>query len=270
MPQEVIDKYEAKLESRMGDIKAAETQRADDMMLSIRQRVDSGKITSYNDLSPDELVALGNHRTSAKNFIESESKKSDKELEQSVAGTDFYYQMREDPLRLKATPIATIMGMRGEIGSARMDKLLTERDRLIKQPDIEKQATVDAQQFKELANRAKVTDKAELVHFQDRAEEAIVDFQNKNRRTATREEKKQIIVSTLTTLPVTTKGLLWGTNTTDKRGGDVLFKQNIQVPEKDRKDIIATLQARGIKAPDDDIIRTMFAGLQASRQGLTR
>lgn len=267
-PRDVVEKAEAKLESKWGDYKAASAQRVDDTMLNIRQRVDSGELTHPDQLTPQEKAVLGNHVTSAQSFIESASRKSDKALALSPSGTDFYYQMREDPLRLKATSIATIMGMRGDLGSERTNKLLDERDRLIKQPDVEKQATIDAQQFKSLANLAKVTDKAQLVHYQDRAEEAIVAKQTELKRTLTREEKKQIIISTLTELPVTTKGTFWGTNTVTKRGGDVQYKQNIQVPEAFAKGKRAEAKARGYGELSDDQVRGMYAMALANEQGL--
>lgn len=268
---ETISAAEAKLESRWGDAKAANAQRVDELMLSIRRRIDSGELVSPDQLSSQEKTLLGNNVTNARNLIEAESRKSDKALALSVAGTDFYYQMREDPTRLKATSIATIMGMTPDIGRARVDALLTERDRLIKQPDIEKQAVIDAQQFKALAAKANITDKAALVQYQDRIEELIVEKQNALKRSLTREEKKDVIISAFTTFPVKTEGMLWGlfgTGSTTKRGADIAYKQNIIVPEEYRKSILAQAKAAGAPVPDDDELRSMYSARLAREQRL--
>lgn len=186
-----------------------------------------------------------------------------------------YFAFKEDPVKLKNSSIADIMALAPEIGKSRMLALEAERDRLIKLPEREKQATIDADQFRELTNRAGINTKTEagkkeFVHLKDRTEEMILAEQTRLNRSLSRDEKKQIITSALTTVPVNAS-TWWGAPSggqMDKRTADVNFKENIIVPVDFKASIARQAKLAGLDMPDDGTLRNMYVATLAKKQGL--
>lgn len=249
-------------EAMLADVEKSLGQQSDSLLTDIMSRVDSGEITQYGDLTPQELATLGQKRTSVRSYIEANSRRGEKALQLSVAGTSFYYNLYTDPVALKSSNVADIMALAPEIGRERVNTLLQKRAEYINRPESEKIAVLDADQFRAMAMRMGFNPKSgeakkELILIKDRAEEAITVKQGELKRTLTREEKGEVIKRMMVEVPAVRArytGVFGGGATTmTKRGYDIENPENVIIPAKDKASIIADARRYGHELTDAEI-----------------
>jgi hypothetical protein len=276
-PPEVVDKALTKAETQFNDIRTDQDQKAENVLTDIMAAVDAGKVTKYSDLTPDQLTLLGTKRTAARSYIESGNKADQNLATLSVVATEFYYDLYTDPVALRSTPIEKLMAMAPDIGQQRVNALLQKRAEYISKPEIEKAATLDADQFKANAlkfgfNINNAATKKELILIEDRVKAEITDLQNDKKRTLTREEKDTITKRMMTEFPqvaVKRKGRLeifGGENDTiPKRGYQVVNPANIIVPDDIKARIMAAYKAKGLN-PTESQMRNDYAAYLAAQK----
>lgn len=263
-------------EAMYNDTLQSLSQQSDGTLTDIMARVDAGEITRNSDLTPQELAVLGQKRTSAYAYIEANSRRGEKALKLSVAGTDFYYTMLTDPVALTSASIADIMALSPEIGNDRVNSLLNQRKDYVNRPESEKAAMLDADQFRAAAvrmgfNPKRKKDKEELILIKDRTEEAITVKQAELKRTLTREEKGDVIKKMMVEVPAVQArytGVFGGNKTTmTKRGYDIEHPENVVVPEKEKAKIVADARRYGRQLSDTEIRDVYARRLVDTQQG---
>lgn len=258
---EEVAKAQTKVESMYGDVDKSLNQQSDDVLVKIQGRVDAGEVTSYDQLSPSELSILGLKRNSARAYIEGAAGRADKALELSPAVISFFYTLKSDPVALKEASIAQISALAPEIGRENVQKLQTQRSIFINQPEAEKAAIVDADQFRATAMRMGYnlsSDKAkkDLLLIKDRTEQAIAVKQGELKRTLTREEKGNIIKQMMVEIPevrATRTGVFGGGTTMKKRGYELEYPENVIIPEQEKAKIMADARRYGRNLSDSEV-----------------
>lgn len=272
-PQEAIDMATTRLAARWGDAKAAQAQREEETLIDLRRRIDDGRVTDFAQVTPGERALLQDKAHVVKSYIETEGRKADKNLELSVEGTGLFFALREDPVRLKNSSVADIMKLAPEIGRARMLALEEERDKLIRQPEHEKQALIDADQFRNLMNKAQLDTKTDegkkrFVDIKDRAESYIIAEQNRTGKSLSRADKEKFIATALTEVPVRTKSWWGWTGTDTKRVIDVQYRENIIVPPDFKAAMLRKAAQAGDQEPTAEDLRRMYIGTLTTAQKL--
>lgn len=276
MPIKVIDEAQARVATRWADVQAAQKQRADETMLSLKQRMDTGQVTDLAQVTPDEWTTVGNERGNVMAYLKGAQADEEVKLKMSPAGSAAYFDLKADPFALKNAPMGQLWALRPLIGKDRVDSLLAEQAELIKNPVHEKEANIDASQFRELARRAGFDPgtkdgKVALEPILNRVEEAVVAEQNKgpHPHVLTRAEKEKIIVGALTTLPALAEKRWYapqdyfGTNSGEFRGAEIPFPGSIVipptfVPPDFKAAAVAAAAAKNQPAPNDIDLRKRY------------
>lgn len=276
--QGLIDAALKRAESEFNDMRSGMNQESENVLLSVMERVDGGSIRSYDDLTPSELMSLGKNRVAARSYIDSGNKRMEDKISGSDVAIEFYYSMLEDPAKLANASVKDILELSEDLGKDRVKSLLDKRNTYRTQPENERAASVDADQFNSWAMKFgyKLSNKEHrdaLIFVRERTESAINRLQNEEKRSLTREEKDKVIKSMMVEFPTVKArwkgGMFSGSQTTmEARGYDIRDPRNIIVPDDARKDIVSAYRRNGVTNPSESQIRDGYVDWLMTKEGI--
>jgi len=266
-PQEIIDAAMKKVEAEFNDIRTSANQKSEDTATNIMAKVDSGEITSYEQLTPEQLVVLGKNRTGIRSYIDAANKRGAEDVGKSDVAIEFYYTMMEDPAKLKNSTIKDILELSSDLGQEKVNQLLNKRLQLRTQPETERAATVDSDQFRAWSKKFgygnSKQDKEQLIYIKEEVERTVNRIQNEEKRTLKREEKDKIIRGLMVEFPrvkAVYRGGIFGGKTTEmsKRGYEIEDPRNIIIPDDVRAVLSSAYKAGGVLNPTESQLRDAY------------
>lgn len=186
-----------------------------------------------------------------------------------------YWNMLEQPDRLKSMTVNDIFAMSSQLGKRYRDDLLERRDKLLKPGaggSVKENVVNDAIKFFGLKGGylVKNGDRVNPV-AKDQTEWAEINYKINQRIAAedakTEPEITKIVRSTMAKAKIVTKGAVFGTNITEKRVSSMSDQEldavTVKIPPADLETIYAYFLRRGITGPTKRQILEAHAALQA-------
>lgn len=266
-PKEAIDRAKAKAIAAWHDLKGAADQKSEEALIDAKSRFDAGEIKSLDDLTPASKVAIAKHSSALESYIEAANKREEEITEMSPAATSQFYALMTEPSVLKDKSVPELMALSSDLGIDRVKKLMDKRAQFIEHPEAERAATIDADQFKAMANRFGVKDKTELLMLEDRAKEAITDTQNREGKALTREDKDKLLKRMFVEIPEVKvgerkggflRGIFGKDITQSVRGYEVKPGQEVIVPDDYKNQIKQSYAKAGADEPSEKEIRDIY------------
>ena len=265
-PQSVVDAAQARAERDYNDLLQARKQQQEDAVAQALPLIQSGQVTSLDQLPPAMRQQIGTAAPQVQKFINASSKAADEALKWSPVATDFYYALSSDTEKLKSTPTADLLGLAPEIGRARALELVDTKNKITNDFDAETSLTFDreltAQTAQAFGYKSDTpAQRRALIPIMDRAKSALAGAQAQTGHKLTREEKRDVLnrmfvsVRTGSHRPwYSTSWFMPNATTEDtKRGFELQAPEQIQVPPDVRDQIIKAGAAAGITLTEAEI-----------------